>query len=321
MAAPARDNYGNWVESSGTSFSHAFDAGSGSNRYLVVCIQNQSATDNVNAPTFNGVTTTLLYKRQNTQAQTPTWNHYYGLAAPATGSNTLALTTSSSCAPFWCVYALSGAKQTGQPNVTGANAASGSNTSFSVSATTTVSDCLLIGMSSDNNGNMAAGSNTTKRSSWGNGYGLQIFDSNSASNTAGTNTLNITGSNGGKSDFTMIAIEPAVQNLTIVAAQGSFTLSGQNVTFTRGKGFSADTGMFVLTGQTVTLTSSRKITIAQGSYALTGQNITFLLGKGFTADAGFYTLTGYPVNFGGTGAWRWTPRSKTPASWTIRPMT
>ena len=318
MAAPARDNYGNWVESSGTSFSHSFDAGSGSNRYLVVCIQNQSASDNVNAPTFNGTTMTLLYKRQNTQAQTPTWNHYYGLAAPTTGSHTLAFTTGSSCAPFWCAYALSGAKQTGQPNVTGANAASGSNSSFSVSATTTVNDCLLIGMSSDNNGNMAAGANTTKRSTWTAGYGLQIFDSNSASNTAGTNTLNVTGSNGGKSDFTMVAIEPGVQNLTIVAAQGSFTLTGYSVTLTKGKGFSATTGMFTLTGQTVTLTSSRKITIAQGSYTLTGENVTFRLGKGFSADTGFYTLTGYSVVFGGSGSWKWTHRTKPTSIWTDR---
>lgn len=188
MAAPVIAASAGYVESAGTSFSHAFDRGSGSNAMLVVCIQNQSSSDNVNAPTFNGVSFTLLYKRQNANAQTPTWNHYYGLVAPASGSNTLALTTTSSCAPFWFVYSLTGAKQTGQPDSSNGVGDASSNSAFSVTLTTVVADCLLIGMSSDNNGNMAAGANTTKRSSWLAGYGLQIFDSNSASGSAGSRT-------------------------------------------------------------------------------------------------------------------------------------
>jgi hypothetical protein len=210
MAAPVIAATAGYVESAGTSFSRTFDRGSGTDAMLVVCIQNQSGTDNVNAPTFNGVTFTLLYKRQNTQAQTPTWNHYWGLVAPASGSNTLAFTTGSSCAPFWFVYSLTGVKQTGQPDSSNGAADASSNSAFSVTLTTVAADCLLIGMSSDNNGNMAAGANTTKRSSWLAGYGLQIFDSNSASGAAGSRTLNVTGSNGGKSDFTAVAIAPIV---------------------------------------------------------------------------------------------------------------
>lgn len=208
MAAPVIDAYSNWADSSASSFSKSFNRGTGSDAYLVVGIRNQSTSDNVNAPTYNSVTMSLLYKRQNTQAQTLEWMYYYGLAAPASGSNTLAFTSGTSIAPFWFAYGLSGAKQTGQPDFTAANASGSSNTSFSVTGTTTVNDVLLIGQSDDNNGGMSAGANTTERSTWGNGFGQTVMDSNSASNTAGSNTLNVSGSNGGKSDFTMIGILP-----------------------------------------------------------------------------------------------------------------
>jgi hypothetical protein len=226
MPAPAILAYDNWAEDSASSFSHAFDTGSGSDMYLVVGIRNQNTNDNVNAPTYNGVAMSLLYKRQNTQAQSLEWMYYFGLAAPASGSHTLAFTSGAAIAPFWFVYSFSDAKQTAQPNFTAANADDSANLSFSVTGTSTVNDVFLVGQSDDNNGGMSAGANTTERSTWGNGFGQTVMDSNSLSNSAGSVTLNVTGSNGGKSDFTMIGIAPVASSVSAVAVPPALLFMG-----------------------------------------------------------------------------------------------
>lgn len=92
-------------------------------------------------------------------------------------------------------------------------------------------------------------------------------------------------------------------NLTIArrvtAEQGTYTLTGQDVTLRQGKTLTAEQGTYTLTEQSASLLVSRQISLAQGSYTLTGQDVTLTKSGGdktLTAGQGTYTLTGYDVS-------------------------
>lgn len=218
-AAIVKNDYANWVESSGTSFSQSFTVTAGTDNYLVVSIVNQAGVDNVNTPTYNGVSMSLLYKRQNTVAQGGEWQYWYGLAAPATGANTLAFTCISSCAPIWSGWGFTGMKQTSQPDATNGKSA-GSASSFNISVTSTVAGTYVLMNSDDNNGNMAAGTDTTKVSTYAAGLGQQRFEYTGSTAVAGKYVLNTSGSNGGAQDATVIALAPATASAATRVPRG-----------------------------------------------------------------------------------------------------
>ena len=209
--AIAKYSFTDWSEGPATSFSHSVDAGTGSNRYLVVGVRNNGVPiDDVNAPTYNGVTMTLLYKRQNTNAQTLEYQYWFGLIAPATGSNTLTVTTTASISIQWFAAAFSGVKQSGQPDATASNATGSSNSAFTGTIVTVANGCYIMMMADDNNGNMAAGTLTIKVSTWSAGLGQQTFErSSNPVGAAGSYVLTLSGSNGNASDVTLISLSPA----------------------------------------------------------------------------------------------------------------
>lgn len=202
-----KNDYGNWSESAGTSFNRSVTITAGSNAYIAVSIINQSASDNVTAVTYNGVALSPLYKRQNTSAQANEWQYWYGLGSPSTGSNTLAMTCSVSCTPIWSAWGFTGMSAT-QPNASnGKNA--GAAVAFNISVTSTVAGTYVLMNSDDNNGNMAAGADTTKVSTYGAGLGQQRFEYTGSTAVAGKYVLNTSGSNGGAQDATVVALAPA----------------------------------------------------------------------------------------------------------------
>ena len=84
--------------------------------------------------------------------------------------------------------------------------------------------------------------------------------------------------------------------VTLTAAQGSYTLTGQAATLRVARNMAAAQGAYSLTGQAAGLRTSKVLTAAQGSYAITGQAATLTYSgagaKTLTADAGTYSLTG-----------------------------
>jgi hypothetical protein len=81
----------------------------------------------------------------------------------------------------------------------------------------------------------------------------------------------------------------------IEAEQGSYSLTGQDVTLTYLKGIRAEQGSYTLSGQDVDLVyvgSGELLDAAQGSYTLTGQDVNFSVTRRLAAEFGTYNLTG-----------------------------
>lgn len=193
----------------GTTITISFDSGStGSDRGLIVVIFG-AATDILTGVTYAGVSMTQLFKQQGA-AQGGLYVYIYGLANPATGTNNIVSSWSSSVTnpPHWYgVY--TGYKQTGQPDVTDYTSRGSGSGNFTGNATTTANGCWFIAAEMDNNGNMAATANCTKRTGWSAGYGVQVFDSNASLGAAGSHDLTVTGANGDAQDLIMVAIAPS----------------------------------------------------------------------------------------------------------------
>lgn len=80
---------------------------------------------------------------------------------------------------------------------------------------------------------------------------------------------------------------PSNGNAALIAAPGSYLLTGVAATF--AVGFPADAGTYVITGVDVTFSSA--FPAVAGSYSLTGVAATFK--ASFAASAGSYALTGF----------------------------
>lgn len=102
-------------------------------------------------------------------------------------------------------------------------------------------------------------------------------------------------------------------NYPITAAQGTYTLTGQNSLFHLGWKMLSAYGSFTLTGQASVVKSARKIVSDLGSFTLTGQSTAFFFGKLLTAVFGSFSLTGQTTNLTSTrkliadvGSYVWT---------------
>jgi hypothetical protein len=78
---------------------------------------------------------------------------------------------------------------------------------------------------------------------------------------------------------------------TLTAAQGSFALTGENVTFSGSHTLAAAVGMFTLTGEAVTFPVSHNLSAATGIFHLNGQK------------AGFEPIGGPNPSFNFSGSW------------------
>jgi len=83
--------------------------------------------------------------------------------------------------------------------------------------------------------------------------------------------------------------------LTLVAARGTYTLTGQSANVGLLISLTAAQGSYALTGQTAGLKAGRKIIASQGSYALSGQAASFRIAGKITAAYGAYVFTGEPA--------------------------
>jgi hypothetical protein len=96
---------------------------------------------------------------------------------------------------------------------------------------------------------------------------------------------------------TTLALRPAVNNYTLTAQGGSYTLTGQSATLIRSKLVTASGGSYAIAGQQATITYTPaainyQLTAQGGSYALTGQSATISRDRRLTSSGGSYALTG-----------------------------
>lgn len=86
-----------------------------------------------------------------------------------------------------------------------------------------------------------------------------------------------------------------INNYTISADAGSFSLTGQDAGLTADRNFSADAGSFSYTGQDATLTKTtppKEVNAEAGAFTYTGQDATLTPLKGVSADAGAFDYSG-----------------------------
>lgn len=153
MAAPGVNNV--QTGTFGSSTSPSYDAGSGLNRKLVVITAADDTSDRVTGITYNGVSMSLIRRVVGGRETIEIWE----LDSPASGSNTLAITTNDSEDFAYTALYLTDA-------ATGHNAdagASGDSASPNVDITTTVDDCLIIaGFANDSSGASSPNSGETE---------------------------------------------------------------------------------------------------------------------------------------------------------------
>jgi hypothetical protein len=261
---------GTQVNDSTLSWSHTC---TGSNRILFVsCMSNTS--DDLTGVTYNSVSMTQVGKIQ--LPSSGRWQYLYYLIAPATGSNTITVTASGTTFLQGTATSYTGAKQSGQPDSSNTN--SGTSTSITASTTVVASNCWLVMGSGDNVGGESAGAGTTLRNSTN---GNAISDSNATVST-GSQSLALTISSG-RWGAIIASIAPSVNNFTLTADYGSFTLTGQDALFKRGLRMVADYGSFALTGFSAGLNKGYGIVASMGSFILTGFDAV-LSYSGWTKD-------------------------------------
>ena len=98
----------------------------------------------------------------------------------------------------------------------------------------------------------------------------------------------------------------------IIAALGTFTLTGIDAAFSLGKGIIASVGTFTLTGIDAAFHVALTMSAAVGDFVLTGVDAVFHYGRVMAAATGSFILTGFAALF----PWRWAGQVKNLVSWT-----
>lgn len=173
----------------------------GNNRYLLVGTIGDNVSDLITGVTYNSV---AMSKLNVVQIPSDRFLTLWGLAAPATGSNSVVATASSSI-----VIAGVSASYTGVASVetTATNTTSGS-TEVTGTVTTTAANCWTAATFADDlGGPLAAATGTTSRIANGS-TGLAMMDSNTTL-TPGSRTLQATGTTTGARAVVIASLAPA----------------------------------------------------------------------------------------------------------------
>jgi hypothetical protein len=179
--------------SAGTSTTFAHTC-AGSNRILFVEAYSTSG-DDVTGITYNGAAMTQVSKVSKSGSSEKLYLYY--LLAPATGSNNVVVSRSGSGGFLHGASAsYTGALQSGVPDSFATSAPVGNDTSISISTTSILDNCWLVGSFVCDNGGITAGSSTTVRA--GDTSFDVIADSNGAKTPAGSYALAINCNNAGR---------------------------------------------------------------------------------------------------------------------------
>jgi hypothetical protein len=94
------------------------------------------------------------------------------------------------------------------------------------------------------------------------------------------------------------ASAPAGNSYTLPAAQGSYTITGNDAGLRVARRVIASPGAYTLTGNAATLRVARRLTAVPGAYAITGNAANLIKGtapKSLQAAGGSYVITGRPA--------------------------
>lgn len=192
------------------SFSHTC---TGSDRLLVVSIRTQisGGTDCVTGVTYNGTSMTRI---NTIRSETNNERGYlYQLVAPATGSNTVTITTTGGPNVVSGALSYTGVAQS-SPIDTSGSLSQGSGTSISVSVTTTVDNDWLVGYGNGVTGagsNFTPGANTTERGEYDRQF---TFDSNGPQTPTGSYSQNYSWTGSERTFMLVAAIKPSATTNT-----------------------------------------------------------------------------------------------------------
>jgi hypothetical protein len=233
-----------------TSQSHSHTC-TGSDRALVVGVVG-AVSDNITAATYNGVAMTLISKSDIGSSR---FCYLYYLGNPASGSNTIQVTASSSSHVEIDAASYRGVSQTSQPEAFQVTTGSPAATTMNSSVTTVTDNSWVIGIALGMAGTITAGANTVVRTS--NLLGA-IIDSAAPVTPAGARTLthNMPSSNG--MGAILLALAPSVGGGGPVLTTPVGTSTG---TTTATVGATTDTGNGTL--YAVVTTSATQPSIAQ----------------------------------------------------------
>lgn len=330
------------VYNSSASTSHTLShTCTGSNRVLVVGTRTYDANA-ITGVTYNGVSMTEV--GSNVALGSDAFRRWI-LVNPASGANDIVASLSSSRRIEIYAVSFTGAKQSAQPDASAT--ATGSSTSATGSVTTVADNSWVVAFAESNGASGAWSSSTnctvvqsiTDRGAAG--YG-------GPKTPAGSFTQAIAIASTGGWGFAQVSIAPApTTDYSIVAASGSYTLTGTEAALkaalrivaaagsyavtgtaaalSRGYGIVAEVGSYAVTGTAAALTSARRIVAAAGSYALTGTAATLQRGYGILCAAGSYVVTGvnavlrpFPLRWGGSSrnASSWSNDARGTSTWT-----
>jgi len=192
---------------------------SGSDRFLIVWIQ--SNTSNPSGVTYDGVSMSLYGAHPNSSQ----FVAYY-LANPNSGTHNITVSWGSSQSKAYIVAgSWNGAKQTAFPDAVNRNVASPA-TSLTTSVTTTANNCWLVGACmavaspTYTDGDLAAGTSTTRRTITNDGggsvaRGLAVFDSNADITPAGSASLQFTVSSNADLFGFVFSLAPKVNSIDV----------------------------------------------------------------------------------------------------------
>ena len=113
----------------------------------------------------------------------------------------------------------------------------------------------------------------------------------------GATTTTVTGTTTNFDILSGISIKPNVNNYTITALGGTYTVSGGSAAVLRSKRLIASGGSYTITGQQATLTwtpnvQAYTLTCLGGSYSLTGSSAILSRNRKLTSSGGTYNITG-----------------------------
>lgn len=173
------------------SLTFSYTCGSGSNRLLIVVITGDyAAHDDITGVTYNSVAMTLAVKKIASGSTTRNVYIYY-LLNPASGSHSVAISSTANHYLLAGAADYTGVLQSGQPDATATNDSVSNATTLTTSITTVADNAwpILAESGYQNNTAPTAGSGSTRRTfdatfgTWG------IFDSNSAVHPAGAYSM------------------------------------------------------------------------------------------------------------------------------------
>jgi len=293
---------GGWTGSNGTTLSWSHTC-TGTDRILLVGATGYYTSGgprSVTGITYNGVALTKINSINGTADGISQSNDLWYLVAPATGSNTITITWSGA-AQYASGSGMSytGVAQTSpiDSNATGQSSSTGSGAATSLTLSTTVvnASCWVVGYVEARGGVISAGTATTLRGKNDSAY-TSGGDSNGTVST-GSQSLQWTSTSGAWPGGVIASIKISGTAYTVVAALGTFTLTGIDAALKAGLNMIAALGTFTLTGIDALFSIGKGIIASVGSFVLTGQDSTFHVALSMVASVGTFTLTGIDALF------------------------